>query len=240
MIHETLVDLLMIQKKIHKGVFAVMDGTFAGDGPGPRCMVPHVKNVLLASADQVAIDAVAATADLQTQARSLRVDSYFLDAVMKSLEETYSPEVVYHGGLRVYTTLDVGMQQLAETALQDGITRLESQMRVAERSSEATADDDNGLQGALVSLDVNTGAVKALVGGRDFFQTPYNRALQNQRQPGSGFKPFLYYGVLENLKKTPADVMVDKPVTIPVTGKPPWKPRNFKRTYEGPMVIKKD
>ncbi len=59
-IHETLVDLLMIQKKIHRGVFAVMDGTFAGDGPGPRCMIPHVKNVTLASADQVAIDAVAA------------------------------------------------------------------------------------------------------------------------------------------------------------------------------------
>jgi uncharacterized protein (DUF362 family) len=59
-IHETLVDLLMIQKKIHRGIFAVMDGTFAGDGPGPRCMIPHVKNVLLASADQVAIDAVAA------------------------------------------------------------------------------------------------------------------------------------------------------------------------------------
>ena len=59
-IHETLVDLLMIQKKIHRGVFAVMDGTFAGDGPGPRCMDPYVKNVLLASSDQVAIDAVAA------------------------------------------------------------------------------------------------------------------------------------------------------------------------------------
>jgi uncharacterized protein (DUF362 family) len=59
-IHETLVDLLMIQKQIHRGIFAVMDGTFAGDGPGPRCMVPHVKNVILASADQVAIDAVAA------------------------------------------------------------------------------------------------------------------------------------------------------------------------------------
>src|SRR6478672_5151984 len=59
-IHETLVDLLMIQKKIHRGVFAVMDGTFAGDGPGPRCMMPYTKNVVLASADQVAIDAVAA------------------------------------------------------------------------------------------------------------------------------------------------------------------------------------
>ncbi|MDP6778904.1 MAG: DUF362 domain-containing protein [Candidatus Latescibacteria bacterium] len=59
-IHETLVDLLAIQKRIHPGLFAVMDGTFAGDGPGPRCMIPHVKNVILASADQVAIDAAAA------------------------------------------------------------------------------------------------------------------------------------------------------------------------------------
>ena len=59
-IHETLVDLLMIQKKIHRGVFAVMDGTFAGDGPGPRCMIPYVKNVILAGSDQVAIDATAA------------------------------------------------------------------------------------------------------------------------------------------------------------------------------------
>lgn len=59
-IHETLVDLLTIQKRIHPGLFAVMDGTFAGDGPGPRCMTPYVKNVLLASADQVAIDSVAA------------------------------------------------------------------------------------------------------------------------------------------------------------------------------------
>ncbi len=59
-IHETLCDLLMIQKHIHRGLLAVSDGTFAGDGPGPRCMIPHVKNVILASADQVAIDAVAA------------------------------------------------------------------------------------------------------------------------------------------------------------------------------------
>jgi len=59
-IHETLVDLLAIQKEIHSGLFAVMDGTFAGDGAGPRAMIPHVKNYILASADQVAIDAVSA------------------------------------------------------------------------------------------------------------------------------------------------------------------------------------
>jgi penicillin-binding protein 1A len=131
------------------------------------------------------------------------------------------------------------MQQMAETALQQGIARLESQMGKDPRPTEAITENDTGLQGALVAVDVNTGAIKALVGGRDFFQTPYNRALQNNRQPGSGFKPFLYYGVLENLGKTPADVMVDKPVSIPVAGKPPWKPRNFERSYDGPMVIKK-
>jgi uncharacterized protein (DUF362 family) len=59
-IHETLVDLLAIQKEIHPGIFAVMDGTFAGDGPGPRCMIPRVENYILASGDMVAIDAVAA------------------------------------------------------------------------------------------------------------------------------------------------------------------------------------
>jgi uncharacterized protein (DUF362 family) len=59
-IHETLVDLLRIQKEIHPGVFAVTDGTFAGDGPGPRCMIPHEKDLILASADQVAIDAISA------------------------------------------------------------------------------------------------------------------------------------------------------------------------------------
>src|SRR5438477_4843751 len=59
-IHETLVDLLAIQKEIHSGIFAVMDGTTAGNGPGPRTMYPVVKNVMLTSSDQVAIDAVAA------------------------------------------------------------------------------------------------------------------------------------------------------------------------------------
>src|SRR3989304_2857821 len=59
-IHETLVDLLSIQMEIHSGIFAVMDGTIAGDGPGPRAMVPYIKNYILASADQVAIDAVSA------------------------------------------------------------------------------------------------------------------------------------------------------------------------------------
>jgi 1A family penicillin-binding protein len=188
---------------------------------------------------QEALAAAAQPLDLRAQPRSLRVDSYFVDAVMKSLEETYGPEVVYHGGLKVYTTLDVGMQKTAEKALQQGIVKLSARMKPEPPDTAGTKDADNGLQGALVAVDVNTGAVKALVGGRDYFQTPFDRALQNNRQPGSGFKPFLYYSVLEKLGKTPADVMVDKPVSIPVAGKPPWKPENFEHNYQGPMIIKR-
>ena len=184
-------------------------------------------------------EAKTAPLNLRGQSRALRVDSYFLDAVMKSLEEAYGPEVVYHGGLRVTTTLDVGLQQLAEASLQEEILKLDAQMKPKAANSGAASDTDNGLQGALVSVDVNTGAVRALVGGRDYFKTPYNRALQNNRQPGSGFKPFVYYGAFERLGKTPADVVVDKPVAIPVAGKRPWKPRNFERTHQGAMVIKK-
>ena len=188
---------------------------------------------------QDAADAAGQPLGLRTQVRSLRVDSYFLDAVMKSLEERYRPEVVYHGGLRVYTTLDTGLQQLAETALQEGIDRLESQMTPENHQITETELDNSGLQGALVAVDVNTGAVKALVGGRDFFQTPYNRALQDNRQPGSGFKPFLYYAALEKLGKSPADLVEDKAVSIPVAGKAPWRPRNFERRHQGPMILKK-
>ena len=187
---------------------------------------------------QEAADAAAAPLNLHPPTRSLRVDSYFLDAVMKTLEEHYTPEVVYHGGLRVYTTLDVGLQQAAESALQDGLDKLDQRLKTAPAGGESS-EADNGLQGALVSVDVATGAVRALVGGRDFFQTPYNRALQNNRQAGSGFKPFLYYGVLEKLGLSPADMVVDKPVSIPVAGKPPWRPRNFERSHSGAMVLKK-
>jgi uncharacterized protein (DUF362 family) len=78
-IHETLVDLLNIQKEIHPGIFAVMDGTFAGDGPGPRCMRWHEKDVILASSDQVAIDA--------TAARMMGLDPLKLDFIRLAYEQ---------------------------------------------------------------------------------------------------------------------------------------------------------
>jgi membrane peptidoglycan carboxypeptidase len=114
----------------------------------------------------------AAPVDLRAQGRSLRVDSYFLDAVMKSLEETYSPEVVYHGGLRVYTTLDVGMQQQAETALQEGIAGLESQMDMAKGATATIGGSGQRAAGGAGCRGGQYRGGEGPGGGAGFFPDP--------------------------------------------------------------------
>ncbi len=160
-----------------------------------------------------------------------RSGGYFLDMVVKNLEESYGPEVVYHGGLRVTTTLDPQIQTWAVESLQEGLAGLDRMMGI---ESDATRP-----QGALVAIETNSGAVKAMVGGRSYVETEYNRAIQNNRLPGSGFKPFLYYTAFEKLGLTPATVFFDRPVTISVVGAPDWTPRNFGLIHEGPMILKK-
>jgi penicillin-binding protein 1A len=164
--------------------------------------------------------------------------SYFLDLVLNDLEERYGPEVVYHGGLKVSTTLDPQQQAWAIESLQNGLTKLDQLMGI---DSSGDTDNTNPLthpQGALVAIECNSGAVKALVGGRDYSETEFNRAVESNRLPGSGFKPFLYYAAFEKLDLAPADVFVDKAITIPVKGASDWRPQNFGREYEGPMILK--
>jgi 1A family penicillin-binding protein len=163
-----------------------------------------------------------------------RSGGYFVDWVLKSLEEKYGPQVVYHGGLKVTTTMDPQLQYWAEQAVQDGLGDVEKMM--GERALGRTGER---LQGALAAVQVNSGAVKALVGGRDYTETEFNRAVESNRQPGSGFKPFLYYTALERLGLTPASVVIDQPVVVPVAGAPDWMPRNFERDYVGPVILKK-
>jgi 1A family penicillin-binding protein len=175
---------------------------------------------------------------LRPQTTSTRTSSYFLNLILDDLEERYGPEVVYHGGLKVSTTLDLQLQTWAIESLQNGLTKLDQLMGIADR---AETNKDKWLlhpQGALVAIECNSGAVKALVGGRDYSETEFNRAVQNNRLPGSGFKPFLYYAALEKLGLTPASVFIDKKVTIPVVGANDWKPQNFGREHEGPMILK--
>ena len=176
---------------------------------------------------------------LQKHPARARTGSYFLDIVVKSLEERYGPTVVHHGGLKVTTTIDPQFQSQAIKSLQKGLTELEKMMGVHEKSNESMGKKVFRPQGALVAVETNSGAIKALVGGSDYSETEYNRAVENKRLPGSGFKPFLYYTALEKLDINPATVLVDKPITIPVIGAKDWSPRNFGLKHEGPMILKR-
>jgi penicillin-binding protein 2D len=107
---------------------------------------------------------------------------YFMEAVRREVMQRYGTADVLQGGLRIYTTIDMNMQKLAEDAVRTRLDQL---------------DKTGELEGALVALDPKTGEVLALVGGRDFHQSPFNRAIQAKRQPGSAFKPLLFAAAIE-------------------------------------------
>ena len=188
---------------------------------------------------QEAQKAFQAELNLSPRAAESRTGSYFLDVVLNILEERYGPEVVFHGGLKVMTTLDPQLQALAVASLQSGLAKLDQTLGIAADPENSRISPELIPQGALVAIQTNSGAVSALVGGRNYSETEYNRAIQNMRLPGSGFKPFVYYTAFEKLGLNPATVVVDKKVTIPVTGAPDWTPRNFSRDYEGTMILKR-
>lgn len=167
----------------------------------------------------------------QTQADS-RTGSYFLDALINDLIQKYGEDVVYHGGIKVFATIDTRLQSYGQDALKKGLTRLDTLLGI-------TLEDTHHPQGALVAIDTGSGAVKAMVGGRDYFKSEFNRAMRSKRQPGSGFKPFLYYTAFKELGLHPASIMTDKPVIIPVKGTADWEPKNFNRAFSGDMILKK-
>jgi 1A family penicillin-binding protein len=202
-----------------------------------QLVLERMKAVGYATAEEVE---AAFQAELQLKPHSAGTlkGSYFLDLVLNDLEERYGPEVVYHGGLKVSTTLDPQQQAWAIESLQNGLIKLDQLMGIADGDDTDSASPLTHPQGALVAIECNSGAVKALVGGRDYSETEFNRAVESNRLPGSGFKPFLYYAAFEKLGLTPADVFVDKAITIPVKGASDWRPQNFEREYEGPMILK--
>ncbi len=161
-----------------------------------------------------------------------RSGSYFLDALIGQLIEKYGEEVVFHGGIKVFSTIDTRLQSHARQSLTKGLERLDAMMGIKSEESEHP-------QGALVAIDVGSGAVKALIGGRDYYKSEFNRAINSLRQPGSGFKPFLYYSAFKSLGFHPGTVMTDKPVIIPVNGNADWEPQNFGKIFTGDMILKK-
>ena len=156
---------------------------------------------------------------------------YAVEQVRMYIEEKYGKEMLYKGGLKIYTTLNFRMQQVAQKAVLKGLEEFEAR--------EGKGKGKSQIQGALIALDPQTGYILAMVGGRDFAASQFNRATQARRQAGSAFKPIVYAAALDK-GFTPATVIVDEPFSyIDVPGKEPWEPQNFDREFWGPITFRK-
>ncbi len=150
--------------------------------------------------------------------------TYFTEYIKEKLINRFGENVIREGGYKVYTTLDLDLQRLAEQVLAGGLGRMEGGNRKSGRSES--------IQGAFLAIDPHNGHIKAVIGGRDFKTSPYNRAFYARRQPGSSFKPFIFAAALE--KGFPvSSIWDDKPPSYNLDKDRVWKPRNFDDKYFG-------
>ena len=161
---------------------------------------------------------------------------YFVDYVRAELERNADIDLADLHGVRVYTTLDPVLQRLAEAAVVKGMDRLETlRPRLRRKNPEER------LQVAMIVLDPASGQVRALVGGRDYRASQFDRAVLARRQPGSAFKPFVFLAAMTPRKDatlfTPASLIEDAPITVMVDGKP-WTPKNYDDRYQGPVTVR--
>jgi penicillin-binding protein 1A len=155
---------------------------------------------------------------------------YFVEHVRRYVEEKYGKEALYKNGLQVYTTIDIDFQKIAQEAVESGLKEIEK------RHKYLSSDIPFSPEGALVCFDLETGYVKAMVGGRDFRKSQFNRATQARRQTGSAFKPIVYASALDK-GYTPASVVVDAPIIFE-WGDKKWKPKNFEEKFLGPTTLR--
>ena len=171
------------------------------------------------------------------------VAPYFEEWVRQILDSRFGDEI-YRNGLRVYTTLDMDMQQVAQLSMEEGWAAIEADTIHFEHpyySDFDTVQTFSGstpyLQGAFIALDPVTGHVKAMVGGRDFEQSKFDRARLANRQAGSAFKPFVYTAAIAS--GIPAShIVVDAPVVYPQVSGEDWRPANFGGEFKGPMTMR--
>ena len=155
---------------------------------------------------------------------------YYNDYLTQQLEMLYKPEDLATLGLSIYTTLDSQVQMAAETALNEGLERLEKKIPGLRRNSP-----DRSLQGAVVVMQPQTGHILAMVGGRNYNESQFNRITQAHRQPGSAFKPFVYLAGLDRF--TPISMLSNQPKTYSVDGKI-WEPKNFESTAKEQVTVR--
>lgn len=148
---------------------------------------------------------------------------YVTEAVFQELSQDFRKEEILKGGMRIQTTIDYDMQRLAEKTVQTWYPRI--------RQQGVQAD-----QMALVAIDPRTHFVKAMVGGVDYNENQFNRATSALRQPGSAFKPFVYYTALATGKYNPSSTIQDSPVSYP-DGRERYVPQNYDRGFMGAMSL---
>jgi penicillin-binding protein 1A len=175
------------------------------------------------------------------------VAPYFVEHIRKELDARYGRQL-YEEGLRIYTTLDLDMQEAAERSLHTQLDAIESGVygpvlgRITYQKyveQARTSGDERGpytpyLQGALLAMDARTGAVLALVGGRDFEDSRWNRITQSTRQPGSTFKPFVYAAAVRAGHPV-TEMLDDSPLDPPVLqlDSTLWQPKDYDDTTLG-------
>jgi len=175
---------------------------------------------------------------------------YFVEWVRQILDDKFGKQL-YEQGLTVHTTLDLDMQTAAERALEHQIRLIETgkfgafphisyerYMAQANGSDETDQPMSPYLQGAFVAMDPRTGSVRALVGGRDFDDSKFNRAVQAIRQPGSTFKPIVYADAIQNGRPL-SYLLDDSPLTVEISGSTRWEPKNFDGAFEGKIPMRR-
>jgi len=155
---------------------------------------------------------------------------YFVEYIRQKVEERFGSSILYSGGLNIYTSINTALQGYAERSLLAGIERLEAKLDRKHRGRQP-------LQAAIVALDPATGHIRAMVGGRDFSTSQFNRAWQALRQPGSAFKPIVYAAAIDR-GYSAADLLSDAPISVKIDSKKTWSPENFTRTYQGDVTIR--
>lgn len=164
--------------------------------------------------------------------RTLQGAPYFTDFVLRELRERFSRDALEREGFRIFTTLDPRAQRAAERAVHERARQLE------EAHPALRADQGRPrLQAAVVALDPQSGELLALVGGRDWGGSQYNRAVQARRQPGSAFKPFVYLAALEEGRHTLVSPVSDSALTLTVSGRE-WAPRNYDGDFHGTVSLR--
>ena len=157
---------------------------------------------------------------------------YFVEYARKQLEETYGNSIIYKGGLKVHTTIDSKQQQVAQEVFNERIKKLEERIKAYKGVDELKEP----LQGAMLAMDPHTGEIKIMIGGIDFAESKFNRAVQARRQTGSAFKPMVYTTAIDNGFRV-SDVIMDSPIVFRNENGTRWKPENFNGKFMGPMIL---